>query len=101
MGDWYAPLKGTVSDSTVFILEGEKPGGTVLFLGGSHPCEIAGVMAAIVIVENAVVDEGKVIVIPHANRSGSDRISARWRMGVVLSLPGPGRKHEKVPYGRP
>ena len=41
LGDWYAPLKGTVSDSTVFILEGEKPGGTVLFLGGSHPCEIA------------------------------------------------------------
>lgn len=71
LGDWYAPLKGTVSDSTVFILEGENPGGTVLFIGGSHPCEIAGVMAAIVIVENAVVDEGKVIVIPHANRSGS------------------------------
>jgi len=71
LSDWYAPLKDTVHDVSVFVLEGENPGGSVLFVGGSHPCEIAGVIAAVVIIENTVVDTGKVFVIPHANRSGS------------------------------
>lgn len=71
MSDWFAPLKGTMNDGSVFILEGENPGVTALFLGGTHPCEIAGVIAAMVLIENAQVSAGRLIVIPHANRSGS------------------------------
>ena len=71
LSDWYAPFEGTMMDSTVFILEGAEPGGTALFFGGTHPCEIAGVMAAVILVENAEVSAGKIIVIPHSNRSGS------------------------------
>ncbi|MCK7540043.1 MAG: hypothetical protein MZV63_58610 [Marinilabiliales bacterium] len=31
------PVKGTVNDANVYILEGQEPGGTVLVLGGTHP----------------------------------------------------------------
>lgn len=71
LSDWYAPLKGTMMDSSVFILEGENPGVTALFMGGTHPGEIAGVIAAMILIENAQVDTGRLIVVPHANRSGS------------------------------
>ena len=71
LSDYFAPLKGTINDTNVFILEGSKPGGTVLVLGGSHPNESSGIVAAVLLVENAKVDAGKLIVIPHINRSGS------------------------------
>jgi hypothetical protein len=41
-------------DTPVFELAG-APGGTMLLLGGTHPQEIGGVMAAILMVENARV----------------------------------------------
>ncbi len=67
----YAPvLSGTAADTEVFILEGDEPGGTVLILGGTHPNEPAAKLAAVVIVERAVVTAGRVIVVPRANRSG-------------------------------
>lgn len=80
LSDWFPDFEGTMMDSSVFILEGEEPGGTALFFGGTHPCEIAGVMAALIIIENAEVSAGKLIVIPHANRSGSTGTmpSAGW-----------------------
>ncbi|MEA4883946.1 MAG: succinylglutamate desuccinylase [Clostridia bacterium] len=71
LSDYFAPLKGTANDSTVYVLDGEREGGNVLILGGSHPAEVAGTLAAIVMVENARVQAGKVFVIPHMNRSGS------------------------------
>ncbi|MCR4424656.1 MAG: succinylglutamate desuccinylase [Firmicutes bacterium] len=71
LSDWFDGLRGTANDSLVYILEGEREGGNVLILGGSHPGEVAGTLAAIVAVENAVVEAGKVFIIPHINRSGS------------------------------
>ena len=41
-----------------------------MILGGTHPQEIGGVMAAILMVENARVKQGRLIVVPQANRSG-------------------------------
>ena len=66
----YAPtLANTPGDTTVYVLEGHEPGGTVFVAGGTHGNEIAGIMAAIVLVEHAAVLKGRLIVVPHANNS--------------------------------
>ena len=46
LGDYFEPIRGTVNDSNVYILEGREPGGTVLLLAGTHPEEPAGRLAA-------------------------------------------------------
>jgi len=66
----YAPgLEGTPGDTKVYVLEGRKAGATVFVAGGTHGNEIAGIMAAIVLVERARVQQGRLIVVPHANNS--------------------------------
>ena len=66
----YAPgLANTPGDTTVYVLEGQEPGATVFVAGGTHGNEIAGIMAAIVLVEHARVRKGRLIVVPHANNS--------------------------------
>lgn len=62
-------LAGTVGDVTVYVLQGEKEGGSVLVLGGTHPNEPAGHMAAILLEENAQVKQGTVYVITNTNNS--------------------------------
>jgi len=70
LSDYHKRIKGTNADTEVFIFEGEEEGGTVLVLGGAHPNEPSGYMAAVLIVENLNVQKGRVIVIPQACKSG-------------------------------
>jgi hypothetical protein len=63
-------LAGGPGDTPVFELAGPKPGGTMMILGGTHPQEIGGVLAAVLMIENARVKQGRLIVVPQANRSG-------------------------------
>lgn len=69
LSDYFGPLKDTRADSEVYIIAGENSGGTVLVLGGTHPNEVAGFLTAFVLIENVKVTQGRVIVIPRANRS--------------------------------
>lgn len=69
LSDWAPTLKGTPGDSPVYILEGKEPGGTVFVAGGTHGNEIAGIMAAITLVEHATIQKGRLLVVPHANNS--------------------------------
>lgn len=62
-------LEGTIGDTDIYVLQGEEEGGSVLLLGGTHPNEPAGHMAAIVLEENAKVEKGTVYVIPNINNS--------------------------------
>jgi len=71
LGDYFAPIKGTINDANVYILEGPEPGGTVLLLGGTHPEEPAGRLASWIFAENAAISQGRLIVILSANRSAS------------------------------
>ena len=71
LGDYFGPVKGTVNDVNVYVLEGKEPGGTVLLLGGTHPEEPAGRLAAWIFAENAEVAKGRIFVILTANRSAS------------------------------
>ena len=71
LSEYFTGIKGTTNDSNVYILEGEKPGGTILLLGGTHPEEPATRLTTWILTENAVVEQGKLIVINSANRSAS------------------------------
>jgi hypothetical protein len=70
LSDIQPNLKGSGGDTPVFELAGKEPGPTLMVLGGTHPPEIAGMMAAVLLVENARVTKGKLIVVPQSNRSG-------------------------------
>jgi predicted deacylase len=71
LGDYFAGVKGTANDSNVYVLQGKEAGGTLLVLGGTHPEEPAGRLAAWLMAENAVMDQGRMIVVPSASRSAS------------------------------
>jgi predicted deacylase len=71
LGDYFKPIAGTVNDVNVYVLEGKEPGGTVLIMGGTHPEEPAGRLAAWIVAENAEVAKGRLFVILTANRSAS------------------------------
>ena len=69
LSDWFDGLKGTPGDTPVYVLKGEKEGGSMLILGGTHPNEPAGYMSAITFIETAKVESGTVYVIPYTNLS--------------------------------
>lgn len=70
LSDYNENLKGTFGDSTVYVMEGKKEGGTFLVLGGTHPNEPSGHMAAITLIESGQVEAGTVYVIPRTDNSG-------------------------------
>lgn len=69
LSDWSPTLKGTAGDTPVYVLQGEKEGGTMLILGGTHPNEPSGYLSAFLFIETAVVEAGTVYVLPYANHS--------------------------------
>ena len=69
LSDWFGGLKGTGGDTPVYVLKGEKEGGAMLVLGGTHANEPSGYMAAITFIETAVIEQGTVYVIPYTNHS--------------------------------
>lgn len=69
LSDWFSGLKGTNGDTPVYVLKGEKEGGSMLVLGGTHANEVSGYMSAFTFIENAVVEQGTVYVIPYTNHS--------------------------------
>ena len=71
LGEYGPAVSGTTNDCKIYFLEGRQPGGTLVVLGGTHPEEPAGRLAAWVLVENATVRQGRIIVVLSANRSAS------------------------------
>jgi len=70
LSDYFAGIKGTPADTDVYIQEGAEPGGTALILGGTHANEPAAVIAAVVMLETALVRRGRLIIVPYANMMG-------------------------------
>ena len=92
LSDWFPGIKGTSGDTEVYVLDSGKPGGSALVLGGTHPNEPAGFMTAIVLVENARPEAGKLFVIVHANASGSthtDYMEGEPRHFTIQGASGP------------
>ncbi len=71
LSDYSPGLKGTMADTDVFLLEGNEKGGTVLIMSNTHSNEPASLLTALIFLENAVLDQGTMIVIPQFNNSGS------------------------------
>jgi len=71
LSDYFAPLEGTINDCYIYILDSVIPGGTAMVIGGSHPEEPGAVLTAQLLVENAQVEKGRLIVVIWANRSAS------------------------------
>ena len=66
----YSPsLKGTIGDSNIYVMDSGVPGASILVIGGTHPNEPAGQIAATLFLENVKVTQGKVFVITECNKS--------------------------------
>jgi hypothetical protein len=71
LSEYNPTIRGTVNDANLYVLEGREPGGTIFVFGGTHAEEPAGRLAAWLIVEQAVITRGRLIVALSANRSAS------------------------------
>ncbi len=70
LSDYLDELEGSPGDTDLYYMDSGEPGGTVLIIGGLHPNEPAGLLAAVLWIENVVMESGRAIVAPHANASG-------------------------------
>lgn len=70
LSDYFPALLNTNGDTEIYVLRGDKPGGSMLVLGGTHPNEPSGFLSAVALIENAVPESGTLYVIPRANHSG-------------------------------
>jgi hypothetical protein len=95
---YHERLRRTAGDTDVYVLGGAAPGGTVLVLGGTHGDEPAGYLAAVVLVERARVERGRVIVIPRANASGFTHNVPQEGHPQHFSVPTP-RGDRQFTYG--
>ncbi len=71
LGDYFSPLKGSINDCNIYILDSGNPGGTIIVIGGTHPEEPGANLTAQLLVENAQVEKGRLIIAIWANRSAS------------------------------
>ncbi len=71
LSDYFGDLKGTINDCSLYFLEGAKQGGTIFVMGGTHAEEPAGRLACWILAENAVLEQGRLILVLSANRSAS------------------------------
>jgi hypothetical protein len=69
LSDYSEVIKGTWADTPVYVYDSGEPGGSMLWLGGTHPYEPATMIAAYIAAENISVKKGKVYIIPAANYS--------------------------------
>ncbi|HEX2695289.1 MAG TPA: succinylglutamate desuccinylase [Acidobacteriota bacterium] len=69
LSDLCRSLKGTMGDTAIYVLEGSEPGGKAVIMSGTHANEPAGLLADLIIIENAVVEKGTLVVIPMFNNS--------------------------------
>ena len=94
LGDFNPELAGGPGDAEVYVFEGDGVGGSLLVLGGTHPDEIAGVLAAVLLVETLEVEAGRVFVVPRANASAAThtRPGEAHPSHVAIETPGGPRR---------
>ena len=94
LSDYLPSLAKTPGDTAVYVMDGDQKGGTVFAAAGTHGNEIAGIMAATVLVERARVNRGRLIVVPHANNSAVSYIDPQRPGPSSIILETPGGKRE-------
>ncbi len=86
LSHWFPALKGSPGDSDVYIQDSGVPGGTVFIMGGTHPNEPSGYMAAVIYLERAKVTRGRLIVMPFANATAMGHNSPQEASPQYFSL---------------
>jgi hypothetical protein len=100
MLSYYHPsLKGIPGDSPVYIQKGVQKGGTVLVAGGTHANEVAGTLAAVLLLENARVKKGRLIIMPRANMLASLHSAPRQKKPLFFAVDLPGGAKRWFCYG--
>lgn len=99
LSDYFPKLKGTRGDTDIYILKGEKEGGKVLVLGGTHANEVSGYMAATVLVEKGRMAEGELWVIPRANNSAFTHNDSQEGAPLYVHFTNPNGEVRQFRYG--
>jgi len=89
LSNYFPPIEGTANDCNIYVLEGKEPGATICILGGTHPEEPAGRLAAWIFAENAVMQKGRLIVVLSANRSGTTVTRLGGAYPPEFTIPSP------------
>jgi predicted deacylase len=89
LSNYFPPLEGTANNCNIYILEGKEPGATLCILGGTHPEEPAGRLAAWLFAENAVMQKGRLIVVLSTNRSGTTVTRVGGAYPPEFTIPAP------------
>jgi hypothetical protein len=87
LGEYFADLDGSINDANVYVLDGKQPGATILVLGGSHPEEPAGRLVPWLLVENAVMTKGRLLVALSTNRSATTSTRPSGAYPPDFSIP--------------
>ncbi len=89
LSSYFSGIEGTANDCNVYVLEGREPGATLCVLGGTHPEEPAGRLAAWLFAENAVMKRGRLIVVLSANRSATTvtRVGGAYPPDFTIPTP--------------
>ncbi|MDR1649834.1 MAG: succinylglutamate desuccinylase/aspartoacylase family protein, partial [Synergistaceae bacterium] len=99
LSDYFDGLRGSPMDTPVFVQNGPEPGGSVLILGGTHPNEPSGYMSAVIFLENARVERGRLFVIPFGNMSGFSNTLAQEASPNRIHFTLPGGSVRSFRYG--
>lgn len=101
LSDYLPALANTTGDTPIYVMRGDSEGGTLLLFGGTHANEIAGIMAATLLVERGAVSQGTVIVIPHANNSAAQANDGARHPGTPqwFELTTPSGETRRFRYG--
>ena len=84
LSDFGPGLKGTMADTPVYFLEGKEPGGKAILISNTHANEPEGLLAALLILENAVVDKGCLIRHPPVQSQRRPEHQARRRLSALF-----------------
>ncbi|MDP3178325.1 MAG: succinylglutamate desuccinylase/aspartoacylase family protein [Spirochaetaceae bacterium] len=74
LSEYEPSLRFGPGDARVYILDSGLAGATLLVVGGAHANEIAGTLAAALVVERAIPTQGRLVVVPNVNSSGSSYV---------------------------
>lgn len=85
LSDYLPDLKGSYADSVIYENVGENPGGTVFIMAGTHPNESGTFEVIRYLLEKGQVEQGRLIVLPVANRSASSATAPGY--GYPMSNP--------------
>jgi len=99
LSTWFDGLRGTAGDTNVYVLDSGKPGGTMLVMGGVHANEPAGMMAAVLLIENARPAAGRLIVVPQANHSAATHVESSEGFPTRFAVKTAGGRTRWFRYG--